>query len=70
MTDAIKTSDVPPSIALARMAWKLSWFRSFNTWANYSMDRGPVPREDIESMFPASAEYYAIIDRISAGEAP
>lgn len=71
MTDVIKTSDVsaPPSIALARMAWKLGWYRAFSGRGVRPPDE-PVHRHEVCGIFPASEKYYQIIDRISAGEAP
>lgn len=71
MSDALKTSPVaPPSIALARMAWFLAWERAFRQKGRIHASREPVHRDELHDIFPASTEYYRIIARLSAGEAP
>lgn len=71
MNAPLQTSAVSiPSVALARMTWRLAWGRAFRSFANFNVQHGPVYRLELDEIFPASIEYYAIIDRISAGEAP
>lgn len=66
-------------IGLARMAWTLAWSRRQPDRPRYSdtvdIERSTIEKYDREGWsyphcFPASREYYRIIDRISAGEKP
>lgn len=68
MNAPLKTSPVPPSIALAGMVWRKAWKRCFGL---SSPADGPMPRaHPWLDMYHASSEYYRIIDRISRGEQP
>lgn len=76
MADALQTYPVSiPSVALARMAGELADSRvpagaCSSVFCAGQLD--PVARIDARDAeeFPASAEFYRIIDRISRGEKP
>jgi hypothetical protein len=66
-------------IGLAKMAWRLAWSRKQKVVSRYAetvdIERATIERYDLNgwsrtNMFPASREYYRIIDRLSAGEQP
>ena len=60
-----------PSVALARMAWQLAQTRAFPHFPP-DMIR-PFSRATARALpfaYAATAEYFAIIDRITAGEKP
>lgn len=65
----------PPSIALALMACRLAMSRAHPgaplEWMNSADDRGsfmPTPRQ--YCIGKAGTEFYAILDRLTRGEAP
>ena len=66
-------------IGLAKMAWRLAWSRRQPHRPLYTgvvdIERATIDKYDREGLslpgsFPATREYYRIIDRISAGESP
>ena len=66
-------------IGLAKMAWRLAWLRRQPHLSRYTdtvdIERATVAKYDrngwsLPGGFPATREYYRIIDRISAGEMP
>jgi hypothetical protein len=65
-------------IGLAKMAWRLAWSRA-QTLPRHTdtvdIERGTIEKYDRKGwsfpwMFPASREYYRILDRLNAGEKP
>lgn len=69
--DSLKTYGATPSIALARMAWRLAWKRVWGDNDVFEIQTEPNSRVDAEAGFAdGSAEYYRILDRIARGEAP
>jgi hypothetical protein len=65
-------------IGLAQMAWRLAWSRKQRirrVTETVDIERKTIAEYDREGWctpqtFPASREYYRIIDRLSAGEKP
>ncbi len=70
MNTPLQTSAVSiPSVALAMMALRLAWRRRYQDDDGRDVTWVP-PRPELTSDTSACAEYYRVIDRISAGEAP
>lgn len=67
MTDVIKTSPVAPSITLSLMAWRLAWRRTYGAEAWHSDPPGRCAELHSTS---ATAEFYRVLDRLSAGKQP
>ena len=65
-------------IGLAKMAWRLAWTRAQSisrTTETVELERDTIAKYDrngwcTPECFPASREYYRIIDRITRGEQP
>jgi len=83
MSQSTKGAISIPSVALARMAAALADERIKTTHPGYGgihmvrgvvgilPDRKPMSRWDVHNGdYPASAEYYRIIDRLTRGEKP
>ena len=74
MTDVNQTYPVSiPSLGLARMCYLLADSRNGPGTVGGNGCFGPVSRTETERerrVYPASREYYRIIDRIAAGEQP
>lgn len=67
-----------PSVALAVMATLLAERRAVAAgnhhvdgyWSNFGLEPSPRASATPRDMYPISCQYYAIIDRLSRGEAP
>lgn len=71
MADRQTSPVAPPSIALAMMAWKLAKWRKYGVkGVDFLFEDAPILRAIGSCGTGAYGEYYRIIDRISAGEAP